>query len=405
MNYITIISLAVVVMGLTTAADRAQSDFVAHEWGTFTCVQGGDGKLLRWSPLQTSELPPFVHRGITLKVDLLTLQRMETPVIYFYTGKNLDVDVDVDFPKGTFTEWYPQTTQTAGGLPMVNGHSIWKNLKLIASTNGNPELDAQPPLSSYGSRYFAAREPDSAFVQMEMAGATNTVTETEKFIFYRGAGSFQTPLRVGVDTGNHVTVQNNGHEKIARLFLVSIHGNQGAFASMDGLPPDKTFAWQSLDTNAMHPLPLGQFQGKICSEMKTALVREGLFPQEAQAMVDTWRDSWFAEQGDRVLYLLPRAWTDETLPLTIKPAPSKLVRVMVGRAEILAPNAEEHLHDSLVKALDGGNDVRAAAARELKSFGRFAETALDLTGLANTSTNMQDLSYELLYGSQYSKFE
>jgi hypothetical protein len=31
---------------------------------------------------------------------------------------------------------------------------------------------------------------------------------------------------------------------------------------------------------------------------------QGLFPKEAHAMVDTWRDSWF-EEGTRAFYILP----------------------------------------------------------------------------------------------------
>ena len=74
--------------------------YVAHEWGTFTSVQGGDGILLEWRPLETSKLPAFVYNwgnagysrkasGAALGVvagkgGVATLQRMETRVIYFY---------------------------------------------------------------------------------------------------------------------------------------------------------------------------------------------------------------------------------------------------------------------------------------------------------------------------------
>src|SRR3974390_2150029 len=34
---------------------------IAHEWGTFTSVQGSDGTLLSWRPLETSGLPGFVY--------------------------------------------------------------------------------------------------------------------------------------------------------------------------------------------------------------------------------------------------------------------------------------------------------------------------------------------------------
>jgi hypothetical protein len=54
-------------------------------------------------------------------------------------------------------------------------------------------------------------------------------------------------------------------------------------------------------------------------------------------MLDTWRDTW-SEQGLRVLYVVPARLTDEVLPLAIAPAPSSLVRVLVGRAEWAPPD-------------------------------------------------------------------
>src|SRR5215469_12267604 len=43
----------------------ASTNYVAHEWGTFTSVQGGDGNLLPWHSLRVSELPGFVYNWTT----------------------------------------------------------------------------------------------------------------------------------------------------------------------------------------------------------------------------------------------------------------------------------------------------------------------------------------------------
>src|SRR3954462_5932936 len=85
---------------LLIAASRSTGGYVAHEWGTFTSVQGGDGALLSWRPLESSRLPGFVYdwkkpglgrqsmAAITFtKQSMITLQRMETPVIYFYSDR------------------------------------------------------------------------------------------------------------------------------------------------------------------------------------------------------------------------------------------------------------------------------------------------------------------------------
>src|SRR5215472_5173305 len=50
---------ALVAIGAMTRT--TQKGLVAHEWGTFTSVQGSDGVLLDWRPLQTSRLPGFVY--------------------------------------------------------------------------------------------------------------------------------------------------------------------------------------------------------------------------------------------------------------------------------------------------------------------------------------------------------
>src|SRR5437867_2152348 len=43
------------------AGNEAIENYVAHEWGTFTSLQGADGVLLPWHPLETAQLPKFVY--------------------------------------------------------------------------------------------------------------------------------------------------------------------------------------------------------------------------------------------------------------------------------------------------------------------------------------------------------
>lgn len=186
-----------VILSLTMESFGA--DYTAHEWGTFTSVQGGDGELLSWRPLQTSELPDFVHNWskpglnrysspvpnlgtVVSKVVLVTLQRMETPVIYFYSGENMSVDVSVDFPKGLITEWYPQASQIGPSLPantneasgaLPESRAVWKNL-----TVRPPHPDEHLPQDKSGSHYFAARETSANIVQMDLPGETNNPSES-----------------------------------------------------------------------------------------------------------------------------------------------------------------------------------------------------------------------------------
>lgn len=380
---------------------EASTNYVAHEWGTFTSVQGGDGNLLPWRPLKTSELPGFVYnwrragmnRGplIGAKGDLITLQRLETPVIYFYAEQPMNVAVDVAFPNGFITEWYPQAAQIGPTFAMdTNGpmggilhesRAIWKNLEIVPQSKDYSWLEQRLPEDSSGSHYFAARQTAANMVRTDFNSTSNSATEIEKFIFYRGAGSFKTPLHVSVDSSNLVTVENTGAYSLAHLFLVNIHDDYGAFGLMDELGSSNSVVWLQLTNGpAEHwnQFPLAQFRTEIGAQMETALISEGLFPDEAIAMVNTWKDSWFTEQGVRILYILPRPWTDEILPIALTPRPKEFTRVMIGRAEIITPQVQANLSRLLAKAQEGDADARLHAEAELKTLGRFAEAARKL---------------------------
>ena len=115
----TFSSAATILDAKNQPADR----LIVHEWGTFTSVSDASGKAQQWSPLiGPSDLPDFVYRskeatpapasgqGRCLKCEL-ALVRMETPVLYFYTDRELPVSVKVGFPQGKITEWYPQARE------------------------------------------------------------------------------------------------------------------------------------------------------------------------------------------------------------------------------------------------------------------------------------------------------
>jgi len=397
------------------------SNYTAHEWGTFTSVQGGDGNLLSWHPLQSSELPKFVYSTKFIpfavsKTGLVTLQRLETPVIYFYAKEPMKVDVDVSFPKGFITEWYPQLTTLNpthtvmdGNAVQTESRAIWRDLDIFPDIRNALQLGTnQLPQDTASSHYFAARDTSANLVRAHIA--TNNSTELEKFIFYRGAGSFQTPLRVTLDTNSIVTVENTGAQPLAHLFLLNIHDGRGAFAVLDELASSNSVHWQQLsDTAGEHwnRFDLPQFKTQIASQVQAALVSTGLYADEAEAMVNTWRDSWFTEDGVRVLYLLPRPWTDEILPLTLTPRPSELTRVMVGRAEVVTTQTETKLFQLMSTAQTGDTNAQAQAVSELKHLGRFAGPAMQLAMSHTTNSTLITFSYQL-YSQQQStspKFE
>jgi hypothetical protein len=74
------------------------------------------------------------------------------------------------------------------------------------------------------------------------------------------------------------------------------------------------------------------------------LAADGLFDDEARALLNTWELSYFKSTGLRVFFLVPRAWTDFYLPLEIS-QPADVNRVMVGRIELVTPSQRKILRE------------------------------------------------------------
>lgn len=359
-------------------ATASPNDLVVHEWGTFTSIAGKNGTAIDWRPLNgASDLPKFVYTTASengyretygskfeagQKGHVVAKIRMETPVIYFYTDKEMEVSVNVDFPRGKITEWYPQASvvngyfakeQTARNAPRG---IRWGAIKLLP----NEKPDYLREVSD--SHYYPARETDS--VPIQVCNADKTRIEKEKFLFYRGVGDFQLPLSVRLNAGK-VTLVNNGANEIKNAIVFENRGGKIGFRFVE-----------SIGKQAIVERPeTAQTLDKVLTELEKILVAEGLYAKEAKAMIKTWQDSWF-EEGLRVFYVLPTTATDEILPLNIEPKPREIVRVLVGRAEVITPEMERDVRKQVGLLKSDSAEIRAAAQKNLQKHGRFYEPIL-----------------------------
>jgi hypothetical protein len=356
-----------------TDVKTAKSDnrLIVHEWGTFTSIAGKDGGAVDWCPLNgSSDLPGFVYdtsgldagTGLRsgercIKCNLEALVRMETPVIYFYADRETPVSVRVEFSQGKITEWYP-----AARLVFVppaddrrNPSSIdWGRITVVPGAEESFPVEAQP------SHYYPARETDAAPLRI----CTSKGEQHEKFLFYRGVGTFNPPLAVKLDAGR-VVVKNTSRESIAQFILFENRGGKVAYQVHDSFDGEV----------ALERPALNQTVDSLERDLYAILVSQGLYEKEARAMIKTWRDSWF-EEGMRVFYIVPRKVTDSILPITIEPTPSELTRILVGRVEIITPEMENEIRHQAEGFEGSAFDVRSAAAEITRKHGRFAEPVL-----------------------------
>jgi hypothetical protein len=346
-----VLALGTLGAAQTPASPGPHQAYIVHEWGTFTSVAGPDGESVEWLPLAGPlDLPCFVeHVRLNVKSSLPGKVRMETPVLYFYSPKELTVNVTARFRQGAMTEWYPHAsvnpaTVDASTLRAADaeGSITWTGVKV------SPGADTAFPTDARPSHYYAARQTDALPV--------NVGSAREKFLFYRGVGGLEPPVSATVEGDGRIVVRSAGGDAIGDVVLFENRGGTMAYHVRHG----------DGSRLVLDPLVLdGEFAPPL-AELERLLIANGLYDKEAKAMIETWRDSWF-EEGTRLFYIAPRRAIDDILPLTIAPVPSSIARVFVGRIELVTATTEREVGRALET-----ND-RATLAR----YGRFLQPIAD----------------------------
>jgi hypothetical protein len=341
----------VAVLAASAAPDPVR--LTVHEWGTFTSIAGENGRAVPWRPLTgPPELPSFVHTTrFQPKGRLTATVRMETPVLYFYSPRETVVDVAVRFRQGLVTEYFPRAYtspvpwQLGGGFPPEAEHAIrWSNVRVLPG--------APPSFPTEGAKknhYYAARQTDAAPLAVG--------PDRERFLFYRGVGTFDLPLTAVVRPDNSIAARNTGVDVIPAVVLFENRGGRLGWRVHGELKEHVQLA----------PPQPGSSVAALRVELERVLVEQGLYDREAKAMVETWSDSWFEEEGTRLFYIVPRRMVDAILPLDITPAPAGVARVFVGRLELVTAASLTEL-ESALRHNDGAR---------LAKFGRFLQPVAD----------------------------
>ena len=364
---VTIIFSLMLIAFHANAADQA---LVIHEWGTITTAHkaSGDtkGYLNKIEPWEV--LPDFVHRyeppvseatqGRFAKTPVgqghpdVTM-RLETPVLYFYPSDHFNFKknftVEAKLRGGIINEYYPKAlasqrldtahinVKTARGTNIWDGRNLnnylvgslqWSDLKL--------SMTGRPPKTK-DNVWLAPRKVDAAYVKQEK--------ETERYLFYRGVAHLEAPLRTKHDKKageiqffSPTNFYRYGEKElvIPYLWLLKVKPDGSALFKKVGQVTidsqvDKMITKTFLNTNQ------NEFKKKNLAELRrlmhAALVAQGLYDKEADAMLTTWDHAYFRKPGTRALYIVPKKWVDHHIPLSIS-IPNELTRVFVGRIDL-----------------------------------------------------------------------
>lgn len=385
---------------------------IVHEWGTFTSLQDESGANLGGINVDDEPVPWFVcgdggrtvvpqhgegnfglppysmGKAWALNDPAVTL-RLETPVLYIYAPKGIQpqsvppLTVHVAFNGGVLSQFYPHATFS--GLTAINGmhEGALTSSTTTGLTWGGVRLGSTlSPPSTDDPVWTTPRETSAPILQVDAPrrpdGSAAGEPAAEHFLFYRGVGHLDAPLRLRqLEAGGPM-----------QLYLA-----RGAI----GVPlpgwlveirPDGTCAFRAVeerkDAGEFNLVFLGDVNSSFANAdfstanlsglqaaMQAELVKQGLYPDEASAMLRTWEVSYFKSPGLRFFYIVPRVWTDRVLPLQVTGAPTRITRVMVGRIELIS-GAEKA---ALAQLADGPcPDLNAVenAAQQALAAGKFS---------------------------------
>jgi len=337
------------------------------------------------SEIRSCPLRPVGWKGLEVQPTGVT-QKMETPVIYVRSGGARRLRVRVDFVKGLISQWYPVTdllgppegAADAGSLDISKVERSFLEWEVDVLPRG-AERPAEVPAVAEGDPWAFARDVGASWLTTvprkgpERAGPV----ESERYLFYRGLGAFDLPLKIDARRGGKAVVSMGppGRTKApltaTGVIALEVRGGRARMQVVGDVPPGK-------DVNFAHGgdawwAPVDDVAEKLESVVAQNLVTAGLAKDEARAMVRTWSASWFRAEGARVLWIVPRPVVDAMLPLRIDPKPDALVRVLLGRLEYLTPEDEDALEDALRLRIAATEEERARGEERLARSGRFLE--------------------------------
>ena len=240
--------------------------------------------------------------------------------LVFYSATEQTVRASVTFHQGIISEWYPQASvPPVAPVPAMSnalGRIQWNDVRI------RPGAKEDYPVEPGESHYYAARATDAAPL---LVGG-----QQEKFLFYRGLATF--PLLVGatVNRDGNIVLTQTGDRAIDTVILFERRAGRFGYRLVRAAGKDVVIDRPVLNAT----------MESMRQELQSLLIEKGLYPREAAAMVETWRDSWF-EDGARLFYLLPQYATDALLPLTDRAETGE------RRAGVRRPAGDRHARDGV----------------------------------------------------------
>ncbi len=140
------------------------------------------------------------------------------------------------------------------------------------------------------------RQPDSALVRTADGAA-------EKFLFYRGVGNFALPVKYTLPDDRTLRIENISDAAIPAVLIF----NHPQYDKVNFTLLGPLAAGETRSVELVDPTTSTNWEHEVYTAMRAELVKAGLFPKEADAMLQTWWRSYFERPGLRAFWIVPES--------------------------------------------------------------------------------------------------
>lgn len=324
---LVLIPTLVLILGFNKAVPN--KNLIVHEWGIFTSLHSSTGERLSGLHLDEGEgkfpthtLPPLQ------KAPQNALSKIESG-LYLYSTTVPKVSIDIGFPNGIMHQWYPQrnggeswsSSQEINFSKEYNGLISWDNILLLPADNSeafSKELGTWQAFRNTKSNKLKAKD------------------EVEKFLFYNAVGKLDVLLSFQFKSDKELLIENKSDKNIPYLFVYEKNDDGGNVWWTGSL--DKKGSKTCTTT-----ISSISYVNAKAEEFGKALIKEGLYSEEAEAILKSFEHNWLKKNGFRVFYIFPKEDMDDILPTNISPRATDYQRVFIGKCEILMPGFEQQI--------------------------------------------------------------
>ena len=388
------IAIGAAALASRSAFGQEAGDLVVHEWGVVSLAYGSSvwgnarsagSKAMKGKEV-ASDLPKFVatwEDHIKEQINDWRCQPVDKPVVYFYSSKAMDVSVEVAIPTGRPKAWWPEATTFQPGFvgrPMrgleklddddinpkldqikpVNGLLRWDKLSLDPGVKSFPKADgwwsAARNVDATAFRFVEPKELRFGLQRESRLGRKEP--RAEKFLFYDALMPVDPQLDLQWKKTGEVSVTNRSAGALGAIIAIRVKDGKCSSATHGALAKGASVV-------------LTPVEG--APALAGALVKAGLYEKEAASIVEIWKEEFFQVDGVRVLALLPRAFYDTLIPITIKPAPKEMARVLVAHVECLDVELQAMVAAAIEKFSSDSIEEREVAAQKIRELGALAE--------------------------------